>query len=542
MKNKLINILILLSLTLSACSTNPASETITEDAALPASDAPSASAGDDAVAEEVEETEIARPANWREETHSNDVDPNYDVVFPEDEVNQITITISPENWAEMQANMVELFGDSGTNDQRGDGFAAGGQPAVGEGGQPPAHDDGGQPGMGGRPEGDMQPPTNGERPEMAQGDVAGGGAGMMNVDLTSKKPDWFEATIEFEGDIWTNVGVRYKGNSSLTSGWRSGTEKLPFKLDFDEFEDDYPEIDDQRFYGFKQLSLSNAFNDTSFMRDAAVSDILEDAELPVAKTAFYEVIIDYGEGPVSLGLYIAVEVIDDTAVERYFGDDEGNIYEGDGTAASFAASTYDQIETSFQKENNEDGDWSDIEELFNVLHADLRTSDPAAWRTALESVFDTDAFLEWLAVSSSIQNWDSYGSMSHNYYLYNDEGQLTWIAWDHNEAMTSGRGGGTRGGGNTTTLDQASVNENWPLIRYLLDDPVYYELYTNYLAETIAGPFNADKMAATYQEMAALISPYASAEVGEAAFNNAVQELIEHAYERANVVNTFLSK
>ena len=34
--------------------------------------------------------------------------------------------------------------------------------------------------------------------------------------------------------------------------------------------------------------------------------------------------IDHGEGPVSVGLYTAIEVIDDTVIERTFGDDSGN--------------------------------------------------------------------------------------------------------------------------------------------------------------------------------------------------------------------------
>ena len=51
-----------------------------------------------------------RPAGWREESHSNDADPNYDVVFPIDAVSVITITIAPENWAAMQADMEELYG------------------------------------------------------------------------------------------------------------------------------------------------------------------------------------------------------------------------------------------------------------------------------------------------------------------------------------------------------------------------------------------------------------------------------------------------
>lgn len=35
---------------------------------------------------------------WGEESHSNEVEPNYEVVFPEDKVNQITITIVQVDW------------------------------------------------------------------------------------------------------------------------------------------------------------------------------------------------------------------------------------------------------------------------------------------------------------------------------------------------------------------------------------------------------------------------------------------------------------
>jgi spore coat protein H len=135
--------------------------------------------------------------------------------------------------------------------------------------------------------------------------------------------------------------------------------------------------------------------------------------------------------------------------------------------------------------------------------------------------------------------------MSHNYYLCHDPdtGQLTWISWDHNMAMFAGMGGGGRRGLGTSgvSLDRADVNDSWPLIRYPLDDPVYYARYVNHLAETAAGPFNADHMAETYQTWAELIATYAAADVGEAAFDAAVQQLIEHAYQRADAVGEFLS-
>ena len=77
-----------------------------------------------------------------------------------------------------------------------------------------------------------------------------------------------------------------------------------------------------------------------------------------------------------------------------------------------------------------------------------------------------------------VQNWDTYGSMSHNYYLYNDptSNTLTWIPWDNNMALSSqGKMGKTK------SFDQQGVNENWPLISFLIADPVYYQIYTDYL-------------------------------------------------------------
>jgi hypothetical protein len=101
----------------------------------------------------------------------------------------------------------------------------------------------------------------------------------------------------------------------------------------------------------------------------------------------------------------------------------------------------------------------------------------------------------------------------------------------------TGRGPGAR----NISLDKADVDDNWPLIRYLLDDPVYYALYLDYLGETIAGPFESDHMAETYQTLAELIEPYAAADVGEEVFDAAVQQLIEHAYQQADAVEEFLS-
>ncbi len=465
---------------------------------------------------------VERPAGWSTASHSNDADPNYDVVFPQEQVNRITITIAPEDWTAMQANMTELFGEPGTGN---------GMPGGRDERQPP---EGMQaPGGAQLPQG-MQPPAPGAFPGGERGGPGGMGG---NPDMTPVNPDWIEATITFNGQTWTHVGVRYKGNSTLMRAWGAGSAKLPLKLDFDEFEDAHPEIKNQRFYGFKQLSLGNNGSDATYLRDALSYDIMRAAGLITPETAFYEVWLDHGEGPVSLGIYTAVEVIDDTVIERAFGEDAGNIYEADGTAASLAAGTAGQIETSFQKENNQDAaDWSDVQALYDALHASLRTSDPDAWRANLETVFDVDAFLKWLAASTVIADWDAYGAMSHNYYLYHDPGtdRLVWISWDHNEALgASGRG--------DTSVDKASVGENWPLIRFWLDDPVYQAQYTDYLTTTLADAFVPEALTAKIDALAEMLRPYAEEAGDGQSFAAAVAQLKSFVAQRAAQVQEYLA-
>lgn len=478
---------------------------------------------------------ISRPDGWTEETHSNDVDPNYDVVFPDNKVNRIDITITPENWEAMLTNMTELFGEFGSGNGRGGPGNFGGEPGD-FGGNNPGDFGGNNPGgFGGNPGGD--PPADNNRPPIENrpdfGDAPlppdnrdGGMGGMMGGDFTTENPIFVPATIEFEGSTWTNVGVRFKGNSTLSTAWRNGTYKIPFKLDFDEFEEEYPEIDNQRFYGFKQLSLSNNVNDNTYMHDTIASDVLAAAGIPVAQTAYYEVYVDYGEGPVNLGLYTVLEVVDDTVVETWFGSDDGNIYEADGSGATFAANTDAQITSSFEKENNKKGaDWSDLQALYTALHAETRSTDPAAWRAGLESVFDVDMFLNWLSINTLLQNWDTYGSMSHNFYLYNDPetDQLTWIPWDNNESFTSrGRGGQSE---SVTSFDKSGANDAWPLISYLLADEVYLAKYNAYLEAALNSSFVPATLTENVQQIQDFIAPYV-AETDKTAWETAVTNLI----------------
>ncbi|MEO9964816.1 MAG: CotH kinase family protein [Reichenbachiella sp.] len=414
------------------------------------------------------DTEIDTP-DWTESTHSKNGSADYSVVFPNDEVLRIDISIDAANWTLMQDDL-----DDNITISRGPG---------------------------------------------------GGGA---DIDFT---PIWVPCQLEFEGKEWYKVGIRYKGNSTLLNAYQTNTDKYPFKLDFDEFEDIYPAIDNQRFYGFKQLNLSNNYNDNSFMREKVAADIFRSFGVPAARTAFCAVYLDRGNGSEYLGLYALVEEVDDTVPDSQFSDGDGNLYKPDGTAASFAFGTYNDEEMD-KKSNEDEADFSDVSGLYDILHSDTRTTSEDQWKEDLEGIFDVDQYLKYLAANNVIQNWDTYGNMTHNYFLYNKGGRLTWIPWDHNESMQDGKMSGA------LSLSMNEVSSSWPIIRYIIDVEEYKSMYDSYLQEFVEGAFEPIAIQSLYSTYESMISDYATQEASS--FSNSVSTLKSHVEERSAEVYDYL--
>lgn len=417
--------------------------------------------------------------DWTRETHSNSVEPDYSMVFEQDTVLKIHIVIDSDNWLEMQSDLANNIGRIG-----------------------PGH--------------------------------------YENSDWI---PVWVPCSVHYNGIEWYNVGIRYKGNSSLQSTFRSGNNKRPFKLDFDEFEDDYPLLTDQRFYGFRQLSLKNNFDDESLMREKVASDLFIDFGIPTARTAFCALYIDHGSGSQYYGLYTIVEEVDDTVLESQFSSEAGNLYKPEGDAAHFANGTYDESE--FNKKIDYTGDYADVESLYNIINSTDRTVDIDLWKTNLENVFNVDHFLKWLAANIVMQNWDTYGIMSHNYYLFNNpfDDTLTWIPWDNNEALQDGKQQGS------LSLSLFKVSSNWPLIRYTIDIENYEETYQTYVNNFVEDVFIPSEMQVIYNDYYNLLKDYAYAEEPgysflsrDLDFDQAVDFLINHCLERYNAVQSYLGK
>lgn len=443
----------------------------------------SACRDDDFIAENEEDEEVKVDttvySDWTDATHGKDAELNYDVVFNQNEVLRFDITIDSDDWSDMHANLATV---------------------------------------------------------LSSGSIRPG----QSLDFDD--PMFVPCSFKFNGIEWYHVGIRYKGNSSLQSTYQSGIKKFSFKLDFDEFEDDYPAIKNQRFYGFKQLNLQNNYEDASLMREKVAADLFRQFGLASSKTAFCVVYIDNGSGPQYYGVYALVEEVDDTVYETQFEQSTGNLYKPDGDAASFASGTYNTNEF-YLKTNEDSANYSDVKSLYDVINSSLRTSDVETWKSNLENVFNVDGFLKWLAANTVIQNWDTYGNMTHNYYLYNnpENGLLTWIPWDNNEAFQEGKQS------SSLSFSMSEVSSSWPLIRYIIDQPDYEAEYETYLQQFIDQVFVPADMINTYSTYYELLKDYAYAEepgytfiYNNSQFDSAVQTLKTHVQARNDAVISYL--
>ena len=421
------------------------------------------------------------------------LNPDYDIVFNQNEVQRLDIVIDPAYWTVMQEDLQEILVQQG-------------------------------PGMG----------------------------------FSDQSPMYVPCQVFHKDKQWYDVGIRYKGNSSLNNQ----NNKHPFRLEFDHFDNENPMIQDQSFYGFKQLSFGNNFKDLSFLHEKIASDVYREFGIPCARTAFYRIYIDHGDGPIYFGLFTMVEVVFDTMLEDQFGNNSGNCYKPDGEGARL--NNINQVNsTFFVNKTNSSASLDDIEDLVAALTSTNRTSNPTQWRADLENIFNVDHFLKWLAANTTMKNWDTYGRMTHNYYLYNDASTnlLTWIPWDNNETFSDGPGGpgGPGGGGGPQPLnfDFSNLRNNpmsngivaWPLIRYLYDDPTYKAIYDNYIDLFISTAFEPSKMTAQVTTAHNLISPYVIGSDGEqsgytflnseADFTNSLNELIQFMQDRYNEADAY---
>lgn len=405
---------------------------------------------------------------------------------------------------------------------------------------------------------------------------------IMTVNIIMDEDQWQElldnaisekynaCDVEINGETISNVGIRTKGNTSLSSIANDpDTDRYSFKIKFDKY------VDGQTCMGLDKLVLNNNFADATNRKEALVYDMFQYLGADASLYHYAKISVN-GE---YWGTYLALEAVEDSFKLRNYGVSDGKLYKPetmgmgndqkeDGinsdmsdrnvdTDADTNADTnvdsntniFGSEEVDLARDNNPmdrperpqgDFDQADMDEKFKDPQGDpgdfggfdnrnggadlnytdddtdsystiwdgadgkVTDSDKERVVTAIKNInegtdlttyLDVDNILKYMAVHEFVVNLDSLsGNMAHNYYLYENDGQLNIIPWDYNLSfggmMNGGMGGGpgresTESSGATSMINDPidTPFDGTDFFDALLENEEYLAQYHEYLRQ-----------------------------------------------------------
>lgn len=135
----------------------------------------------------------------------------------------------------------------------------------------------------------------------------------------AEEETYVSCTAVIDGEEFHQVGLRAKGNNSLSLTEEYGLSRYSLKLEFDHFNQG------GNYYGLDKLSLDASFQDNSYMKTWIAYDMMEFMEVPAPLRSYVWVTVN-GE---DWGLYLAVEEPEEAFARRNFGNDYGRLYKPD---------------------------------------------------------------------------------------------------------------------------------------------------------------------------------------------------------------------
>ncbi len=130
----------------------------------------------------------------------------------------------------------------------------------------------------------------------------------------------------------------------------------------------------------------------------------------------------------------------------------------------------------------------------------------------IDAVVDVDEVIRYFVVHNFVCNFDSYtGSMIHNYYLYEEDGQLSMIPWDYNLAF-----GGFQDVNDATSLVNYPIDspvsgeavDSRPMLAWIFSNEDYTELYHEYFAELMETYFDSGYFSDMIDSVREMIAPF----------------------------------
>lgn len=354
----------------------------------------------------------------------------------------------------------------------------------------------------------------------------------------AESEEYYACTLEIDGETYKNVAIRGKGNTSLTKVASYGNDRYSFKVEFDRYDSSVT------YHGLDKLCLNNIIQDNTYMKDYLCYRLM--AEMGVASPLCSYVYVSVNGS--DWGLYLAVEGVEESFLQRNYGNDYGELYKPDsqsmgggrGNGKGFDMDDFDPAEDAGDNANPGgqgggkdsmnssddtllkyiDDDPDSYSNIFDNAKTDVSSSDKKRLIAALktlsgdepEQAVDVDAVIRYFVVHNFVLNFDSYtGSMIHNYYLYESDGQMQMIPWDYNLAF-----GAFQSAGGATALVNYPIDDpvsggsidDRPMLAWIFQSEEYTQLYHQYFAELISTVFDSGDFAQEFDSVVQMISPY----------------------------------
>ena len=136
---------------------------------------------------------------------------------------------------------------------------------------------------------------------------------------TAQSEEYSDCTVVIDGEAYKNVGIRGKGNTSLSTVSSMDSDRYSFKVEFDQYDKN------KSYHGLDKLSLNNVIQDNTYMKDYLTYRMMNEFGASAPLCSFVYITVN-GE---DWGLYLAVEGVEDSFLQRNFGNDYGNLYKPD---------------------------------------------------------------------------------------------------------------------------------------------------------------------------------------------------------------------
>lgn len=327
-------------------------------------------------------------------------------------------------------------------------------------------------------------------------------AAQLDSLKASTSDDMLLGSIKIDGIQYDSVGIRYRGGNSF----KFGSKRNPWQIKLNYIRSA------QNHLGSKVLQISSALRDPSMVREVLSYEIAR--KYMFAPHANY---VRVSVNNIYNGLYVNVENIDESFLDRNFGVANNALYKiYSADPKTIPDECHKNSYGSLENENNPAcylnffrplsslPRWNELIEFINVLNKSPEQ---------IEKVLDVDQTLWMLAFNNVLVNLSSYsGDKSINVYWYKNKfGQFTPIIWDLNLSFGSYK---NTGSGSDLKLEQLQqldpllhLNEpSKPLASQLLKNPTYQKIYLSHLKAILNENFENNSYSKRTEELQKMIA------------------------------------